>query len=399
MARGKSLSNPSFSRCIVLVLLMMALYLFDTPLFASNINSSIYNYILKPCLWLGLAFFIHSLPRVKHKAKRRYSSLINLWAFNFSIIFVVIFILAGLFDGFGKSPYNHSPIGMLLNLVLLGSVLVGRELTRSYIVNSLTDEENYLIFIFVALLMTITSIALNQFTGLNEYFKIISFAAQHFAPEFSKNLFACYLSYLGGPVAAIVYMGTIEVFYWASPILPDLKWITTGFLGVLCPLFSLTTMQSVYAKEAKVKRRREMKEESPLGWMLTCIFSIGIIWFSVGVFPVYPSVVATGSMEPMIKPGDVIIVDKSVKPDNLREGDVIQFRREDILISHRIVSIREIGKDIGYKTKGDNNSAADRDIVKQEQIKGKVIYVVPKIGWPTLLIRSKNDIPLDRIQY
>jgi signal peptidase len=80
-------------------------------------------------------------------------------------------------------------------------------------------------------------------------------------------------------------------------------------------------------------------------------------------------------------------------------GDIIQFKRDNILISHRIIDILEDTQGIGYKTKGDNNSGADTELVRPEKIKGEVIYTIPKIGWPTLLLKKKDDIPLKQVQF
>ena len=163
------------------------------------------------------------------------------------------------------------------------------------------------------------------------------------------------------------------------------------------------SMQAIYQNESRQIKVREKDEENPLGWMITSILSILIIWFSVGVFPIYPSVIATGSMEPMIKPGDVILVRKTVDMEginNLKVGDVIQFKRDNILISHRIIDIINDEKEgLSFRTKGDNNSGADTELVKPQDIRGIIVYNVPKIGWPTLLIKSNKDIPLDDIVF
>jgi signal peptidase I len=128
-----------------------------------------------------------------------------------------------------------------------------------------------------------------------------------------------------------------------------------------------------------------------------------IIWFAVGVFPIYPSVIATGSMKPMIKPGDIILVKKIVDMDginSLKEGDVIQFQRDSMLISHRIIEVVNDEKEgIQFITKGDNNSGEDTDFVRPEDIKGTIEQVVPKIGWVTLLIKSDKDVDLDKIEF
>jgi signal peptidase len=156
-------------------------------------------------------------------------------------------------------------------------------------------------------------------------------------------------------------------------------------------------MQGIYFKETRVFKKREEKKQRSFGWVVTCLISIFMVWFAVGVFPVYPSVIATGSMEPMIKPGDMILVRKILKEEEvseLKEGDIIQFKRGDILISHRIIKIVEDDKGKSFVTKGDNNSSVDSELVKPEYLKGKISYVVPKIGWLTLLVKQKQDNPI-----
>lgn len=391
-------TKPSPKRCFFLGGWVLAIYLLEISPVSNFIGSQIFNHLLRPILWMGLVFIILLLPWVRPHGKLKLKNSINLWAFNFAIIFIIASVMAGLVNGFGKSPYSHSIKGILLNIFMVGSTIVGREIFRCYFVNSVTKEENYLIFVGTALFMTITNISISKFTALKEYVDIVKFIAQYLAPEFAQNLLAVYLAFLGGPVSSIIYIGTLQGFHWLSPILPNLEWITTALIGVLCPAFSLIGMQNIYLNESKALKKTDQDEESLLSWMITCILSIGIIWFTVGVFPIYPSVIATGSMEPMIKPGDVILVRK-VDGNLVGINDVIQFRRDTILISHRVMDIIEDEEGKHYRTKGDNNSGDDSELVKPEQVKGKIIYVVPQIGWPTLLIKSKNDIPLEEVVF
>lgn len=105
----------------------------------------------------------------------------------------------------------------------------------------------------------------------------------------------------------------------------------------------------------------------------------------------------------MIKPGDVILVKKITDMDGinaLNEGDVIQFQRDSILISHRIIEVvNDEEEGIQFRTKGDNNSGVDGVLVKPQDVKGTIEYTVPKIGWPTLLIKSDKDINLNEIEF
>ncbi|MEP7162598.1 MAG: signal peptidase I [Candidatus Moraniibacteriota bacterium] len=88
-------------------------------------------------------------------------------------------------------------------------------------------------------------------------------------------------------------------------------------------------------------------------------------------------VVQSGSMEPAIKTGSVIVA----KPANeYRVGDVVTFgaqTKDKTPTTHRIVEVRD-GK---YMTRGDANNAEDLRPVSRFEIIGKVLFSVPFIGY------------------
>lgn len=393
----------SKTRCVILILLMIFLYILDNSSLIKFVDNFIYTYIIKPILWIGLALMVRYFPNIRAKGYLKLRKLIYIWAFNFAIIYIIIYLGVGIIDGLGKSPYNHSFIGILTNIVSVGLVLVGRELIRNYLINSFTKVENYLVFILIAILMTLSNISLDQYESLKGLKDVVQFIAEYLVPEFAQNLFAGYLVFLAGPLASIIYLGIIESFMWLSPILADLKWITKALTGILCPIFFMMSLQNIYYTASKQIKRNESEEEGTLGWIVTSIVSILIVWFAVGVFPIYPSVIATGSMEPNIKPGDVILVERIVDMDGinaLNVGDIIQFERDGVLISHRIIEIHNDEEEgLTFITKGDNNSGKDSDPIKPENIRGQIVKTIPKIGWPTLLLKSKDDITLDEIEF
>lgn len=86
-------------------------------------------------------------------------------------------------------------------------------------------------------------------------------------------------------------------------------------------------------------------------------------------------VILSGSMEPMIPTGSVVVVntaDRDVLP-----GDVATFSRHGDLVTHRILSKTEDG----YQTKGDANTDPDTGIISAEDIRGKVLFHIPMIGY------------------
>ncbi len=93
-----------------------------------------------------------------------------------------------------------------------------------------------------------------------------------------------------------------------------------------------------------------------------------------------PSVVLSGSMAPLIRPGDVILVGSS--SESAAPGDIITFDDgSGGLVSHRL--IEEV--DEGYRTKGDANPVADSAIVPRDRVVGVGQLLVPYVGVGRLL--------------
>ncbi len=102
--------------------------------------------------------------------------------------------------------------------------------------------------------------------------------------------------------------------------------------------------------------------------------------------PLYGAyVIVSGSMEPLIKVQDAVII-KRADEDSIKVNDVITYRSTDpsfygILITHRVINIENVNNEKVFITKGDHNETIDRTPVKYNQIQGKVVMRVPKIGY------------------
>ncbi len=88
-------------------------------------------------------------------------------------------------------------------------------------------------------------------------------------------------------------------------------------------------------------------------------------------------IITTDSMKPSVNVGDIILIQKTENED-LFPNDVVTYRLSKDLerVTHRIIDKTE---DI-YITKGDNNKLEDKDIVRYENIEGKVVFKIPFIG-------------------
>ena len=92
-------------------------------------------------------------------------------------------------------------------------------------------------------------------------------------------------------------------------------------------------------------------------------------------------------MSPALHLGDMVIVAKT-SPDVIKESDIIEFRQGEVMVIHRVIEIQESGGAKQFITKGDANDNPDIAPVSPEQVKGRVMLNVPKLGWVTLFFRS-----------
>jgi len=101
--------------------------------------------------------------------------------------------------------------------------------------------------------------------------------------------------------------------------------------------------------------------------------------------------VMSGSMEPAIHTGDVVI-DRKIRPLDARPGDVVTFSDPDggkRLITHRVRSLHVRGSEVQVVTKGDANNTVERWNVSAGGRIGRVELRVPKLGYPLVYAHSR----------
>ena len=109
-----------------------------------------------------------------------------------------------------------------------------------------------------------------------------------------------------------------------------------------------------------------------------------------------PYTVLTGSMEPAIGAGDIVVVER-IAPPQARAGDVVTFidpRTFGRLITHRVRSSRRRGRQVDFVTKGDANNAVERWRIPADGVISRVRYRVPEVGRLAVLTRSRGGLVL-----
>jgi signal peptidase len=92
-------------------------------------------------------------------------------------------------------------------------------------------------------------------------------------------------------------------------------------------------------------------------------------------------VILTGSMQPALHPGDMVIAQR-VTADRLAVGDIVSFRSPSgFTITHRVRSIVR-GRDgrLRIETRGDANNASEHWVVDRAAQVGRVALTLPHVG-------------------
>jgi signal peptidase len=103
-----------------------------------------------------------------------------------------------------------------------------------------------------------------------------------------------------------------------------------------------------------------------------------------------PHTVLTGSMEPTISAGDVVI-DARISPLDARVGDVVTFRDpedQSRLITHRVKRTRRSGSHLWFVTQGDANNTTEHWRIAADGELGRVVYAIPWIGHVAVLTHT-----------
>lgn len=98
-------------------------------------------------------------------------------------------------------------------------------------------------------------------------------------------------------------------------------------------------------------------------------------------------VVTGGSMEPTYHLGSAVLLDVSHRTPAV--GDVITFTSSNqVVVTHRVISLHDHGGEMFLQTKGDANAAPDKDLVSAKNVLGEPGPSAPWIGYAINFLTS-----------
>lgn len=143
-----------------------------------------------------------------------------------------------------------------------------------------------------------------------------------------------------------------------------------------------------------VRRSWARRTVSLLGNLLMAACALVFVALAVGphLFDYHTSTMLTGSMDPYIAPGDVVVT-KPMPAEDIQVGDVISYQipvEDHRVETHRVVSVEHAADgSIAIETKGDANENKDPWVaVVNTDTVYEVQTVVPKLGTVIRILRA-----------
>lgn len=133
-----------------------------------------------------------------------------------------------------------------------------------------------------------------------------------------------------------------------------------------------------------MSRRRALRLALSVPLRVAGGLAVGLLAAAVVPLPfgAHDFAVMSGSMEPAIDTGDVVVV-MPLDPREARAGDVVTFQDPggSRLITHRVQGARREGARVAFVTRGDANDKGERWSVPASGQIGRVAYRLPNAGY------------------
>lgn len=353
--------------------------------------SPLYFFLISICIIFFLPG-IHTLGKNQIK-----NQTIGLCIASGVIYIAINFIVGLILKDIALTPYDISPKGIINNILAYLPEIIASIMVRSYAVNAFYKKSKYPLLWIIVISLYLSALEFNyvKLATIRSYEDFFVFLAQNIIPTICLSFLMTIICLIGGSIPCIYYICINKIFLFIFPFLPSLPWIAESVINIAYPVILSLFIWEEYTLLSHLKPAA--KKENIFSLSVFLVISVAFVWFIIGVFPIYPSVILTGSMEPDIYPGDVVLIEKfSSKEDiyNLREKDIINFKREHITITHRIIKIKsDESGNLSFITKGDSNVSEDPWIVLPNDLNGTIKKTLPKIGIPILFLHSNKNRP------
>ncbi|MEE3342826.1 MAG: signal peptidase I [Bacilli bacterium] len=299
--------------------------------------------------------------------------------------FILVIYSLGIVLGFNRSYFNSNIIILIKNILPIALIIILIELVRySIIRNSIKNKKIIVYFtILSAILSVLLEINIGNLTTSEDKFIFLSTII---FPIIAEETLCSYMSYKISFLPSIIYKLVIKLYIYIVPIVPNLGNYIYSVIYIVLPFIIYAILNKMVIKYEKEKQQLKKANRVVFTIPLT-LFLVIIILLISGIFKYKMIAIMSNSMSPTYRRGDAIIYNK-VDTSELKVDDILAFQKDGVVVTHRIVKVWKQGDSYYYTTKGDNNDTEDFFKPREENVLGRVEYVLKYLGYPTVIINE-----------
>jgi len=355
-----------------------------------------YNTAFRPAVYLSLAIgiFIHYGVSCRPVLKAYESVMVSVLSV---ILFGIVIVAVSFFFGAGMNLNMASPVVVAYSLWNYGVIVILGELVRYKLIKSANQRELMIVVFIVTLAITYGNMnTLRMFVigSMSTRDVLFEVAFVHLVISSVASYFSIKGNFYSVVIIAFVYTMTPYLLPIVTPLVFSLIISGTAFTSAI--IYYILVNEN---KKSQLRRekRTENYAKRPILWYATTALLISVtIAFFIGIFPIYPIVVLTGSMSGTFERGSIVLVERI--PSNeaftrVGEGEIIHFVSPNgVEYIHRVIDFRyDIFGGRQYITKGDASDLVDPFPVAQDEILGVVRAFFPHIGHPYIFFWSITE--------
>lgn len=272
-------------------------------------------------------------------------------------------------------------------IVLVFLTVVTRELIRYLVINARTNKkwQSILLQTLLIIMCILVDLAIApKIYTFTSFTLVYEFLAMFLIPSAAKNILLNYLSIIGGYPITFVYVLIMDLYIYFLSVKPELNMLLEAVILLVFPYVVYNYVKELNNRRTVTKKREKKKENKIVTAISTIIFVILVCLVS-REFKYSMIGIGSESMTGTINKGDAIIYKRYEKDEDVK-NKVIVFKRNNVMIVHRVIKVYTLDGEYVYQTKGDANESADNWLVEQSDVLGIVEKRVPFIAWPSVIL-------------
>ena len=358
------------------------IYIMELVLFISII---IFNFVWKSSFAMNLVVIlegVYAIARFGMMRDNNYTkSTITKMVISILLAFFITIYILGLLLGFHKTVASWN-FQYIINVVVLEAIVIMIEEIIRYIICRNMIHQKIPVIIYSAILAFLNIIIEINGFDLTNHESVFIFITTIVAPVIAREAICSYLTYKVSYLPSLIYKELITMYQFILPIIPNLGNYLYAVSHTALPyIIFLLTRKTINYKE----NEKDYVKKSP--WNIATVPLLALLLILVllvsGTMSHTLIAIGSNSMKPIYERGDAIIY-ATTDTKKLQVGEIIAFKKEGKIITHRIINIQKKDSSYVIQTKGDANNAPDSFQVKEDEVLGVVKYSIKYLGYPTI---------------